>query len=213
MPDLDFTVSGVEAVPYAMTPTLALKLSISNNGAERIHAVLLECQVRIEAQRRRYNESEKERLVDIFGEPDRWAQTLRSLLWTHTASSVPGFQESVDIDLLVPCTYDFNVLAGKYFYALNDGEIPLTLLFSGTIFFEGEGGALQVGRISWSKEAAYQLPVSVWKQLIEMYYPNTAFLALRQDVFDRLFDFKAKRGLPTWEEALTTLLPADEIPA
>src|ERR1700738_4960208 len=92
MPDLDFTVSGVEAVPYAMTPTLALKLSISNNGAERIHAVLLECQVRIEAQRRRYNESEKERLVDIFGEPDRWAQTLRSLLWPPTASSVPGFQ-------------------------------------------------------------------------------------------------------------------------
>jgi hypothetical protein len=213
MPDLDFAVGGVEAVPYAMTPTLALKLNITNQGAEKIHAVMLECQVRIEAQRRRYNESEKERLVDIFGEPDRWAQTLRSLLWTHSACNVPAFEDRVEIDLLVACTYDFNVLAGKYFYALNDGEIPLTLLFSGTIFFEGEGGALQVGRISWSKEARYQLPVSVWKQLIEIYYPNTAFLALRQDVFDRLFDFKAKRGLPTWEEALTTLLPTDEIPA
>ena len=211
MPDLEFVVEGAAPVPHSIVPTLGLKLRISNSGQERIDSVQLTCQIRIEAQRRRYLPAEKERLFDLFGEPSRWSQTLRSLLWTHVSTNVPAFTSSTVIELPVPCTYDFNVLAGRYFYALEADDVPLLLLFSGTIFFrEDDGGRLQVGRVSWSKEATYQLPVAAWKSMMERYYPNSAWLCLRKDVFDRLAAYKSRQGLPTWEQALEALLPAIE---
>ncbi|HEY4864197.1 MAG TPA: DUF6084 family protein [Candidatus Dormibacteraeota bacterium] len=206
MPDLDFAVEGAEVVTFAVAPTLALKLRITDSGEEPVHAVMLDCQVRIEAPRRRYVPAERERLGDLFGDPSRWSQTLRSLLWTHASVNVPPFAGSVLVDLRLPCTYDFNVQVTKYFDSLEDGEVPLTLLFSGSVFFAGPGGALQVERVSWSKEAGYRLPVRVWRDVIDHYYPNTAWLNLHKDVFDRLAAYKARRGLPTWEQALEALL-------
>ena len=141
MPDLDFAVEGAEVVTFAVAPTLALKLRITDSGEEPVHAVMLDCQVRIEAPRRRYVPAERERLGDLFGDPSRWSQTLRSLLWTHASVNVPPFAGSVLVDLRLPCTYDFNVQVTKYFDSLEDGEVPLTLLFSGSIFFAGPGGA------------------------------------------------------------------------
>jgi len=206
MPDLDFAVEGAELVTFAVAPTLALKLRITDSGEEPVHAVMLDCQVRIEAPRRRYVPAERERLGELFGDPSRWSQTLRSLLWTHVSVNVPPFTGSVLVDLRLPCTYDFNVQVTKYFDSLEDGEVPLTLLFSGSVFFAGPGGALQVERVSWSKEAGYRLPVRVWRDVIDHYYPNTAWLNLHKDVFDRLAAYKARRGLPTWEQALEELL-------
>jgi hypothetical protein len=206
MPDLDFAVEGAEAVSFAVAPTLALKLGITESSGEAIHAVMLDCQVRIEAPRRRYVREERERLGELFGDPSRWSQTLRSLLWTHASVNVPPFAGSVLVDLRLPCTYDFNVQVTKYFDSLEDGEVPLSLLFSGSVFFAGPGGALQVERISWSKEAGYRLPVRVWREVIDHYYPNTAWLNLRKDVFDRLAAYKSRRALPTWEQALEALL-------
>jgi hypothetical protein len=206
MPDLDFAVEGAEVVTFAVTPTLALKLRITDSGEEPVHAVMLDCQVRIEAPRRRYVPAERERLGDLFGDPSRWSQTLRSLLWTHASVNVPPFTGSVLVDLRLPCTYDFNVQVTKYFDSLEDGEVPLTLLFSGSVFFAGPGGALQVERVSWSKKAGYRLPVRVWRDVIDHYYPNAAWLNLHKDVFDRLAAYKARRGLPTWEQALEELL-------
>ena len=127
--------------------------------------------------------------------------------WTHASVAVGPFTDSILVDLPVPCTYDFNVAVTKYFYALEDGRVPVTLLFSGTMFHEGEDGALQVAQISWDKEAAFRLPVPVWKEMMERYYPNSAWLCLRKDVFDRLYQYKSRSGLPTWEQALESLLP------
>jgi hypothetical protein len=206
MPELNFSVEGAEAVSFAATPTLALKLRVNEAGDEPIHAVLLSCQVRIEATRRRYGEEERKRLVDLFGDPSRWSETLRSLLWTNVSVNVPPFTGSVLVDLQVPCTYDFNLQITKYFDGLEDGDVPLTLLFSGSIFFAGPGGALQVTRVSWSEEATYRMPVSVWQDVMRLYYPNTAWLNLRKDVFDRLLAYKSRRGLPTWEQAVESLL-------
>jgi hypothetical protein len=210
VPDLEFAVEGAAPVPHSVAPTLGLKLRISDSGQERIDAVQLTCQIRIEAQRRRYQPAEKERLFDLFGEPSRWSQTLRSLLWTHVSVNVPAFTSSTVVELPVPCTYDFNVLAGRYFYALESDDVPLLLLFSGTIFFREDDGGLQVGRVSWSKEARCQLPVATWKSMMEMYYPNSAWLCLRKDVFDRLAAYKSRQGLPTWDQALESLLPTAE---
>ncbi len=99
-------------------------------------------------------------------------------------------------------------MSTKYFDALEEGDIPLTFLFSGTIFYEGETGNLQVGQIPWSKEASFRLPVTLWREMIERYYPNTAWIRLHKDVFDQLYRYKAAHGLPTWDETVVRLLQA-----
>ena len=212
-PELDFAVDGVEAVPHCVAPTLGFKLRVTATGATPVQAVALDCQVRIEAQKRRYADLEKERLVELFGPPSDWSRTLRSLLWTLVSTNIAPFVGSTEIQLQVPCTYDFNVIAAKYFHAVVEGEVPLILLFSGSVFYGSEGENLQVGRIPWTKEAEFRLPVRVWKDLMEMYYPNTAWLCLRRDTFDRLAAFKAAKTLPTWEQALEALLQSAEEPA
>ena len=211
MPDLHFQVEGAEPEHIAAAPLLLFQLRVRERVAPEvpptpIHAVALSCQIRIEPARRRYGAPEQERLRDLFDTPDRWGQTLRAMLWTHTSVVVPAFTGETVADLPVPCTYDFNVAATRYFYALEDGEVPLSLLFSGTVFHEAEDGALQVSPISWEKEASFRLPVRVWQDMMDLYYPNSAWLCLRKDVFERLYQYKRRRGLPTWEQALEELL-------
>jgi len=216
MPELDFHVDQARAVPFAASPQIGLTTRVVQvTGADaprtRIHTVALRCQVRLEPGRRRYTPGEQEKLHDLFGEPERWGQTVRSLMWAETSVMVPGFVDEAKIDLPLPCTYDFNVATCKYFYALDDGVIPLGLLFSGTIFYAGDDGHLQIEQISWEKEATFGLPVAVWKDMMEQYYPNCAWLNLRRDVFDRLYRFKSRRALPTWEKALETLLAEEMV--
>jgi len=110
MPDLTITVEKAEVVPFAASPMLAFKLRVKNADlAETIHTVVLRCQVQIEVARRRYTAAEQERLRDLFGEPERWGQTLRNLLWTNTSAIIPQFTGVTSIDLQVPCTFDFTV--------------------------------------------------------------------------------------------------------
>jgi hypothetical protein len=209
MPDLSFEVVGAEAPAFAAVPTLVFKLRIVNeNQIEPIHSISLRCQIQIAVTRRRYSSQAQARLLEVFGEPKRWGETLRSLLWTHVSTVVPQFSGNTIVDLPVPCTYDFEVVSTKYFDALEEGDIPLTFLFSGTIFYEGEAGNLQVGQIPWSKEASFRLPVALWQEMIGRYYPNTAWIRLHKDVFDQLYRYKAAHGLPTWDETVVRLLQA-----
>ena len=142
MPDLAFQIEGVHAVPYAASPVLGFGLRVSNRGSENIHTVALRCQIQIEATRRRYDAEAQERLEDLFGDPARWGQTLRSLLWVQTSTVVPGFTGETQTELAVPCTFDFNVAAVKYFDGVEDGEIPLCFQFSGTVFYESPDGGI-----------------------------------------------------------------------
>jgi Family of unknown function (DUF6084) len=208
-PDLNFEVVGAEVPPYAAVPMLIFKLHIVNAvEAQPIHSVLLHCQIQINVTRRRYSSEAQAKLLELFGEPQRWGQTLRPLLWTHVSASVAQISESTTVDLAVPFTYDFEVIATKYFNALEDGSIPLTFLFSGTIFYQGEQDNLQIGQISWSKEATFLLPVALWQEMIQRYYPNSTWIRLHKDVFDQLYQYKATHGLPTWEEVVEHLLQA-----
>jgi hypothetical protein len=216
MPDLDFQVEGAEVVAYEAAPLLAFKLRLTQVGPDKedrrpIHSVMLRCQIRIEPARRSYRAAEQERLLDLFGEPHRWGQTLCPMLWTHTNVMVPAFTGTTLVDLPVPCTYDFNVAAAKYFHALEDGLVPLCLLFSGTIFYEAIDQGLQVAQISWEKEAYFRLPIRIWREMMDRYYPNGAWLFLRRDVLDRLHEYKRKLGLPTWEQALESLLEGSPV--
>ena len=208
MPNLTFKVEEATVVPFAAAPMLAFKLRIDNASAnETIHTVALRCQIQIEVTRRRYTSGEQELMLDLFGEPSRWSQTLRSLLWTHASVVVPSFDGiSTAVEIPVPCTFDFNVAATKYFEGLSDGEIPLHILFSGTVFYAAPDGALQVAPIPWEREARFRLPVKVWREMMDSYYPNSVWLNLRKDVFDRLYQYKMQHGIPTWEQALENML-------
>jgi Family of unknown function (DUF6084) len=210
VPDLDFGVEGAEVLEFAAVPSLLFKLHVENLEEEPIRSVALNTQIRIAATQRHYDAAEQERLLEVFGEPSRWKDTLRSLLWTHTVLQIPPFSRSTVVDMPVPCTYDLEVIGAKYIYALEDGEVPLEFLFSGTVFYAGEGGRLQVERISWEKEAEFRLPVRLWKEMMEHYFPNSAWIRLRKDAFDKLYDYKVSKGFPTWEAAVEALLRASE---
>jgi hypothetical protein len=209
MPDLQLAIESAEVVQYAAAPLLTFKVRITNNPSEEtIHTVALRAQIQIEVTRRKYDASEQARLLDLFGEPDRWGQTLRNMLWTHASVVVPRFTGSVLADIPVPCSFDFNIAATKYFYGVASGDLPLCFQFSGTVFYQGADEPLQVAPISWDKEAKYRLPVKVWKDLMDVYYPNSAWLALQRDTFEKLYQFKMREGIPTWEEALDRALGA-----
>ncbi len=206
VPELGFAVDGIEPWTYAAVPTLRFRLRIESLGGQPIRSLALATQIRIAVTRRQYADAAQQRLVELFGEPSRWGQTLRSLLWTHTTLVVQAFTGSTAVDMPVPCTYDFDVVAAKYLHALEDGDVPLELLFSGTVFYADERGLLRTALISWDKEAEVRLPVRVWRETMDHYFPDTAWLRLRKETFDRLYAYKAAHTLPTWDSAVDALV-------
>ena len=209
MPDLSFEVISAEVAAYSVIPLLIFKMRIVNEiEEEQIQNISLKSQIMLTVTQRRYSAEEKTKLKELFGEPERWGKTLRTFLWANVNTVVPRFSGSTIVDLPVPCSYDFEVVSTKYFNALEDGEIPLNFLFSGTIFYEGEAGNLQIGQIPWSKEANFRLPVALWKDAIATAFPNTAWIRLQKDVFDQLYQYKITHGLITWEDVLARLLHA-----
>jgi len=207
MPDLEFTVLSAAPEPMALTPILTFRLGIAETQGHPVDSVALRCQILVEAARRPYDAREREALLDLFGDPSRYGRTLKTMLWTHAATVVPAFTGQTTVDLPVPCTFDLTVSAGKYFFALEGGEVALTLQFSGTVFWRDDD-ALRVAPIPWTKEAAFRLPVATWRSMMEEHYPGTAWLCLGREVVDRLNRYKGQRGLPTWDEALDRLLTA-----
>jgi hypothetical protein len=210
MPDLNFEIVGAQVPAFSAVPLLLFRLQLTSTPArEPVQSVALRCQIQIETRRRRYSPAAQARLLELFGEPRRWGETLHPLLWTHVGLVVPAFEERVEVELPVPCSYDFEVVSTKYFDALEDGAIPLTFLFSGTIFYVGPAGQVQIAQIPWSKEASYALPVDLWREAIARFYPESAWIRLHKSVFDRLYAYKVAHGLPTWEEVFLRLLEAD----
>ena len=208
MTDLDFEVLDAHTERHAAVPTIAFRVRAAERDGHRVHAAALRCQIRIEPQRRRYSETEEEKLYEIFGDTPQWGNSLRPFTWTHVSTTLGKFDGVTEFDLPVECTYDFEVAAAKYLHALDesgDGEIPLILLFSGTVFTPGATG-FAAEPLSWSSEASYRLPVAVWRSTMDAYYPGSAFIRLGRDTLDDLQRYKAQRGLPTWDQAFAQLL-------
>ncbi|MEW2546413.1 DUF6084 family protein [Streptomyces sp. NPDC047002] len=205
-----FTVLDIAADPYSAAPRLTARLRIEDSGGERVHAVVLRCQVRIEPQRRPYDQAERDGLIGLFGTGDRWSDTLRPFLWMQCDTTVQGFTGSTEADLALPCTYDFDVVGSRYLHALGSGSVPLNLLFSGTVFTRGaDGRDFAVRQVPWDCEARYAMPVAVWRQLIDAHFPHSGWIRLDRDTLARLADVRARRGHIGWDETVETML--DEI--
>src|SRR3981081_2702311 len=177
MADLTFDCIAARADRYAVMPSIALTLRISETSGQGIDAIGLRCQIRIEPSRRRYSPGEEERLKDLFGETTQWADTLKPMQFTNISTMVTGFTGSTEIQLPVTFSFDLEVGSGRYFASLEAGEIPLLLLFSGTIF-SVVAGKLQVQQVPWSKEATYRLPVSVWQEAVDVHFPNSGWITM-----------------------------------
>jgi hypothetical protein len=205
MAELSFTCVDVQPERYAVAPTLLFRLRIDEAGGRRVRAIALRCQIRIEPGRRGYGGKEAERLLELFGERGRWGDTLKPFQFANTSTVVASFTESIEVDVTVPCSYDMDVTAGRYFHALEDGEIPFILLFSGTIFGDGENG-MWIEQVPWHAEARYKMPVAVWREMMDAHFPGSGWLRLRRDTIDALADFRAARALPTWDDAVVAVL-------
>ena len=205
MADLIFGCTGATAERYAATPTVTFSLTITERSGVRVHAIALRGQIRIEPHRRRYSAAEAQRLHDLFGDPSRWAETVKPIQLATITTMVPAFAAVTEVDLPVPCTYDLEVASARYLQGLDDGAIPLLLLFSGTVFVATEEG-FSVELVPWSAEATYRMPVSVWHDVVNLHFPGRAWLPCGRETLDALSAFKAKHALPTWDATLSALL-------
>lgn len=206
-PMLDFAVLGAGVVELAAQPMLRFDLRVDARAAS-IRSLSLNAQIRIVAPARRYDEAERARLFELFAAERDWGRTLRPLLWSQTSFVVPAFEGAVTVELRVPCSYDFDVAAHKYLHAVRQGVIPLEILFSGSVFYAGPGGALRTVRLPWDRECRFDMPATLWHDVMGRYFPNSAWLRVRRDVFDRLHAFRSDHGLTSWEATLEALLPS-----
>lgn len=204
-PALTCAVAGVEALAPAAAPTLRFTLALDAGGAA-VRSLALGVQVQIAARERRYADAERAQLADLFGAPERWGRTLRTLPWTRAPLVLGAFEGATTAALDIPCTYDFEVAAARYLAALHDGEVPLELLLSGTVFWLAEDGRLRAGRVPWECEARCALPVRTWRAALDACFPGAAWLRLERGAFARLAAFRAARMLPSWEAVVEELL-------
>jgi hypothetical protein len=203
MRDLAIHVTGADASRFSAAPQIDLHLRVTAPAS--VHGALLRCQVRIDAPRRAHDTREVAALADVFGPPSDWGRSLRSLLWTNTALALSPFDAAIDADLALPCSYDFALATTKYFHALEGADVPLTLLFSGTVFHDVDGG-LRAAPIASTLEARYALPLRVHAEAVARAHDGGVPVPLRRDVFDRLLRYRTTQQLPTWERAIEALL-------
>jgi hypothetical protein len=210
IPELAFAVEHAEALEYVAVPTLRFRLRIAGADGQPIRSILLDVQIQIAARRRAYPDGGDDRLLELFGPPAAWGTTLRTLPWTRTTLVVPPFASSTTVDLDVPCSYDLEITASRYFAALDDGDAPLEFLFSGSVFYANPDGLLQTARIAWTKEAEYALPVRIWREAMDRHFPGSAWVRLGRDSFERLHAYRSRNALPSWDEAVDALLGDEE---
>lgn len=205
MAELTFDCIEVRPLRFSAAPTLIFRLHIADVDRTAIHAIALRVQIRIEPQRRAYDDRESELLAGLFGEPSRWGQTLKPFQFASESVMVPSFVGACEVELPVRCTYDLEVTAGKYFHSLRDGVVPMALLFSGSVFAKGERG-FWVEQVPWRAEAAYRMPVTVWEDMMDLYFPASAWIRLHRETVDALLRYKARHAIPTWDAAMDSLL-------
>jgi hypothetical protein len=210
VPELGFAVRDARALEHCAVPTIRLTLGIDSLTGHDVRSVMLNVQIQIAARRRPYEPQVQERLVDLFGTPERWGSTLSTLPWLRTTVAVPPFSGSAEVELDVPCTYDLEVKASRYLNALDSGTVPLELLFTGSVFYAGEGGVLQTAMIGWDKEAQFDMPVAVWRDMMDQHFPGSAWLRIDRETYDRLNSHRSRRQHASFEETLGALLDSGE---
>ena len=201
-----FTVLGVEPVEFALAPTLRFQLHVSDPEGRAIYAIALQTQIQVDPARRSYDTATRERLVELFGSPERWGATTHSFNWARVDCLVPSFTGATSFELEVPCTYDLEIAASKYFYSLRDGLVPLSFHFTGMVLYRDEGEQLRVTGVPWACSATWQMPVEAWKTTMAAAYPGGGWIRLSTETLDALQSHKAREGHHTFDATVAELL-------
>lgn len=205
-PEPEFQVLSASGRRHAAVPALDFEVHVSEPGGRAVYAIALSAQIMIEPARRAYDAETRAKLVELFGAPERWATTTRSLVWHQADVLVPAFIGSTTFRVAVPASFDMEVASSKYLYGLPDGELPLAFNFNGTVHYRGDDGRLQMSLVPWSCTAEFRMPVSIWSDLIEHYYPRSGWIPLHERTLQALQAEKARRGLPTLDACVAELL-------
>jgi len=201
-----FAITGGKSEPHAAVPTLKLGLLIELRDGGALEGMTLFCQARLEPQRRSHSEAEAARLQDLFGARVRWPATMKSLPWVEASLFVPPFERRTEVTLMLPCSYDLEVSAARYFQALEgENAVPIKLLFRGTMFSRGPHG-LEMSPLPWSCEASWRMPLQLWRDAVEDVFPDAGWLRLPRSTIDALLAFKGSRALGTWDGVMKALL-------
>ncbi len=204
--ELDFEVIGSQVVRHAAVPMLSLELQVSESAGRSVYMVGLRIQLMIEPARRSYDEDTRARLVELFGPPERWGVTTRSLVWSQIDLFVPAFTGSTVVSAPIVCHGDMELAATRYLNALPDGEAPLALHFNGTIYYPDENRGLQMVLVPWNRSIDFRMPVAVWRETMEHYYPHTGWISINQRTLEALGAEKRRRGLSTLDDCVCALL-------
>jgi len=205
-PEITIEILGAGHEPFAAQPTLRFELSVFEPTDRPIYAIALKAQIMFDPARRDYDAPTREKLFEIFGAPERWPSTTRSFLWCHSTAMVNSFTGATTFGLEVPCTSDLEVVAARYVSALPDGDIPLTMHFTGRILYSGPERQVQVVHLPWSLSAQYRMPVTVWKNMIKHHHGNSGFVLLHDDTITQLGKHKRNRGLHSYDAVVLDLL-------
>ncbi|MBV8637825.1 MAG: hypothetical protein JO322_07040 [Candidatus Eremiobacteraeota bacterium] len=205
MSDLGFSVIDARAKQNAASPTIAFRLHIASERP--VDAIVLRAELRIEPQWRTYDREAQVLLGELFGTPDRWQTTLRTFAWADVTLVVPGFARETDAEITVPCTYDFDVAATRFFDTVHSGEIPVRFLFSGAVYRD-RGSSFSTERVAWNSECSYRMPVSVWHDAMRACYGSDALIRIKRETLEELRRYRALSGATTWDELLVRLLGA-----
>ncbi len=206
MPALDFAVSGVRPMEDMAVPTLAFRISVRRTGGGHVRSVSLNTAVRIAVARRRYDTADRLVMARLFGQPEQWATSMRPLTWARVTTVIPPFDNETEFDLPVPCTRDSELAVTSYFHGVRDGEVPLELLFSGTVFHDGPDGRLRTAQISWDKEATCRMTAGLWQEVLGRYGSGTSWVPLSSEAHDALIAHRNRHALSGWDETVADLL-------
>jgi Family of unknown function (DUF6084) len=207
-PAPEFAVTGAAHLAFAAAPTMVFTVCATEPNGREIQSMSLSVQVMIDPARRGYDESTRERLAELFGPPASWAPSTQGLSWARVSAAVPAFRGETVFGLELQCTYDLEVAAAKYFYALADGAIPLSFHFYGTVFYPAEDGRLQMTPVPWSSSTQFLMPVSAWRAMMDEHYPGGGWIRLDASTLAALNARRAERGL-TFDILIQELLDGD----
>ena len=205
-PEVKIEILGAAHEPFAAQPTLRFELSVSEPTDRAIYAISLKAQINFDPARREYDASTREELIELFGIPERWPSTTRSFLWCHSSTVVHSFTGATTFGLEVPCTADLEVTASKYVAALPDGDVPITMHFTGRVLYQGPQRQVQAVHLPWSTTASYRMPVSIWRNMMKHHHGNSGFVLLHEDTIDALKKHKRVHGLHSFDGVVLDLL-------
>ena len=209
--DPEFLITSAEPVPRSVEPALSFKGTISDASMRPVYLIALTAIVVVEPGKRSYASGERERLMELFGGPERWASTTGAFRWAATSAMVHGFTGEGEFELIVPVSYDLEVASAKYFGALDEsGTVPLRFHFNGSIMYERGDGRVQTAPVPWDRSERFEMPMEAWTRLTAEHHPFRTWVPLHSETVTRIERLKANMGAPTFDDAISRILDRAE---